>query len=145
MVFGNGDFAATVAFAGILAGATVIAGLAATLSLAVVLAFATMLGRRRTTTMAFAGILGGTAVVTRFAAPLAFAVVHALAHMLLAAFSRRFLSNHTASLCASNYSCYGTEQQFVEISSFHTHPGIPRKSSQRYVYPARDHGTYPAA
>jgi hypothetical protein len=44
MIFGNGNFAATLAFARVLASATVVTGFAATLPLAVVLAFTTMFG-----------------------------------------------------------------------------------------------------
>ena len=145
MVFGNGNFAATLAFARVLAGATIVTGFAATLPLAIVLAFATMLGPRRTTAMAFAGVLAGATIVAGFAAPLAFALVHALARMLLATFGCLFLSNYIATLRAGKNPSHSAEQQFVEISSFHTHPGILHKSRTRHAYPARDHGTHPAA
>ena len=130
MVFGNGNFAATLAFARVLAGATVVTGFAATLPLAVVLAFATMLARRRTSAMAFAGVFAGAAVIAGIAASLALAVIHAFTRVFITAFVRCFTGINAATLCASNYSSYSTEQQFVEISSFHTHLGIPHKSSK---------------
>ena len=145
MAFGNRNCAATIAFARVLAGATVVTTAAATLPLAVVLTLAIMFGRRRTSAMAFARVLGGAATVAGFATPLTLALVHALAYMLLAAFSCLFLSNHTASLRAGKNPSYSTEQQFVEISSFHTHPGILHNPRKRHVYPARDHDTHPAA
>ncbi len=126
MALGNGNCAAAVAFARVLAGATIVATAAATLPLAVVLAFAIMPGRRRTSALALA-------------------LVHASANMLLAAFSCLFLSDYTASLRASKNPSYSTQQQFVEISSFHTHPGILHKPRKRHVYPAPDHDTHPAA
>ncbi len=145
MAIGNGNFAATVSFAGVLAGATVVTGFAATLPLAVVLALATMFGRRRTTAMAFAGVLAGATIVAGIAAALALAVVHAFAGVFVTTFIRRFYSTHAASLSAHKHPSHSAEQQFIEISSFHTHPGIPRRSSKIHVYPARDHGTRPAA
>ncbi len=145
MVFGNGNFATAVPFTRVLAGATVVTRFAATLPLAVVLAFAAVLGRRRTTAMAFTRVLASAPVVTGFTAPLALALVHALARMLLAAFGCLFLSNYTANLSTSKNPSHSAEQQFVEISSFHTHSGIPHKSIKRYVYPARDPGTHLAA
>ncbi len=137
MAFGNRNCTTAVFFARVLAGATVIATAAATLTAAVVLALAIMLGRRRTPTMAFAGVLGGAAIVAGFATPLTLALVHALAYMLLAAFSCLFLSNHIASLRAGKNPSYSTEQQFVEISSFHTHPIIPHKTNHRHIDSAR--------
>ncbi len=145
MVFGNGNFAATMAFTGVLAGATVVTGFAATLPLAVVLALATMLGRRRTTTMAFAGVLAGATIVAGIAASLALAVVHAFARVFVTAFVRCSYTINGASLSADKNPSHSAEQQFVEISSFHTHPGISHKSSKRHIYPARDPGTHPAA
>ncbi len=65
--------------------------------------------------------------------------------MLLAAFSCLFLSNYTATLRAGKNASYSTEQQFVEISSFHTHPGILHKPRKRHVCPARDRDTQTAA
>ncbi len=109
MIFGNGNFAATLAFARVLAGATVVTGFAATLPLAVVLAFATMLGRRRTTALAFAGVLAGATIVAGFAASLALALIHALARMLLAAFGCLFFSNHTANLSAGKNPSHSAE------------------------------------
>ncbi len=100
MIFGNGNFAATLAFARIFAGATVVTGFAATLPLAVVLAFATMLGRRRTPAMAFAGVLAGATVVAGFAASLALAVVHAFAGVFITTFVRCFCRINAASLSA---------------------------------------------
>ncbi|MFQ6005347.1 MAG: hypothetical protein ACE5OQ_07565 [Woeseia sp.] len=94
--------------------------------------------------MAFAGVLAGAAVVTGFAATLALALVHALAHMLLAAFGCLVLSNNMATLRAGKNSGYSAEQQFIEISSFHTHPGILHKSTTRHVHPTHVHGTHPA-
>ncbi len=128
MVLGNGNFAATVSFARVLAGATVVTGFAATLPLAVVLAFATMLGRRRTTAMAFAGVLAGATIVAGFAATLALAVVLAFARVFITAFVRSFSRINAATLRAGENPSYSTEQQFVEISSFHTHPGILHNS-----------------
>ena len=126
MALGNGNCAAAVAFARVLAGATIVATAAATLPLAVVLAFAIMPCRRRTSALALA-------------------LVHASANMLLAAFSCLFLSNYTASLRAGKNPSHSTEQQFVEISSFHTHPGTLHKPRKRHVYLARYHATHPAA
>ncbi len=145
MIFGNRNFAAAVPFTRVLAGATVVTGLAATLPLAVVLAFATMLGRRRTTAMAFAGVFAGATIVAGIAASLALAVIHAFARMLLAAFGCVFFSNYTANLSTGKNPSYSTEQQFVEISSFHTHPGILHNLRKWHVCPARDHDTHPAA
>ena len=145
MVFGNGNFAAAVPFTGVLAGATVVTGFAATLPLAVVLAFATMLVRRRTTAMAFAGVLASAAVIAGVAASLALAVIHAFARVFITVFVRSFSRINAATLGAGKNPSYSTEQQFVEISSFHTHPGILHKSKTRHAYPARDHGTHPAA
>ncbi len=145
MVFGNGNFAATMAFTGVLAGATVVTGFAATLPLAVVLALATMFGRRRTTTMAFAGVLAGATIVAGIAASLALAVVHAFARVFITAFVRCFCRINTASLNADKNSSHSAEQQFIEISSFHTHPGISHKSSKRHVCPARGQATHLAA
>ncbi len=133
------------AFAGVLAGATVVAGCAATLPLALVQALATMLGRRRTTTMAFAGVLAGATIVAGIAASLALAVVHAFAGVFITAFVRCFCRINAASLSAGKNPSYSAEQQFVEISSFHTHSGIPHISSKRYVYPARHYDPHPAA
>jgi len=145
MVFGNRNFAATLSFARILAGATVVTGFAASLPLAVVLAFAAMLSRRRTTAMAFAGVLASAAVIAGFAASLALAVIHAFARVFIAAFVRCFSRINRATLRAGKNTSYSTEQQFVEISSFHTHPGILHNPRKWHVYPARDHDTHPAA
>ena len=145
MALGNGNCAAAVVFARVLAGTTVVTTAAATLPFAVVLALAIMFGRRRTSAMALAGVLGSAAIVAGFATPLTLALVHALAYMLLAAFGCLFLSNYIASLRAGKNPSYSTEQQFVEISSFHTHPGILHKPRKRHVNPARDHDTQPAA
>jgi hypothetical protein len=147
MAFGNRNCAAAIAFARVLAGATVVTTSAATLSTAIVLALAIMLGRRCTTAMALARVLGGATIVAGFATSLALALVHALAHMLLAAFRcvTCFLCNNTASLSASKNSGHSAEQQFVEISTFHTHSGISHKSSKSHIHPARNHGTHPAA
>ena len=133
------------AFAGVLAGATVVAGCAASLTLALVQALATMLGRRRTTTMAFAGVLAGATIVAGFAASLALAVVHAFARVFITAFVRCFSRINGATVRAGKNPSYSTEQQFVEISSFHTHPGILHNPRKWHVYPARDHDTHPAA
>ena len=145
MVFGNGYFAATVSFARVLAGASVVTGFAATLPLAVVLAFAAMLARRRTTAMAFAGVLASAAVIAGVAASLALAVIHAFARVFITVFVRSFSRINAATLRAGKNPSYSTEQQFVEISSFHTHPGILHKSRTRHAYPAYDHGTHPPA
>ena len=145
MIFGNGNFAATLAFARIFAGATVVTGFAASLPLAVVLAFAAMLSRRRTTAMAFAGVLAGATIVAGIAAPLALTVVHTFARVFVTAFVRCFSRINAASLSAGKNPSYSTEQQFVEISSFHTHPGILHNPRKWHVYPARDHDTHPAA
>ena len=126
MIFGNGNFAATLAFARVLASATVVTGFAATLPLAVVLAFAIMPGRCRTSALALA-------------------LVHASANMLLAAFSCLFLGNYIASLRASKNPSYGTEQQFINVSSIHTHPGTLHNPRKWHVYPTRNHDTHPAA
>ncbi len=145
MVFGNGNFAATVSFARVLAGASVVTGFAATLPLAVVLAFATMLARRRTTAMAFAGVLASAAVIAGVAASLALAVIHAFARVFITVFVRSFSRINAATLRAGKNPSYSTEQQFVEISSFHTHPEILHNPRKWHVYPARDHDTHPAA
>ncbi len=145
MVFRNGNFATTLSFARVLAGATVVTGFAATLPLAVVLAFATMLGRRRTTALAFAGVLAGASIVGGFAASVALAVIHTLARVFITAFVRCFSRINAATLGAGKNPSYSTEQQFVEISSFHTHPGILHNPRKWHVYPARDHDTHPAA
>ncbi len=126
VVFGDRNCAAAVAIARVLAGAPVVARFTATLPLAVVLAFAIMPGRCRTSALALA-------------------LVHASANMLLAAFSCPFLSNYTASLRTGKNPSYSTEQQFVEISSFHTHPGTLHKPRKRHVCPARDRDTQTAA
>ncbi len=95
--------------------------------------------------MAFAGVLGGAAIVAGFATPLTLALVHALARMLLAAFGCLFLSNYTANLSTSKNPSHSAEQQFVEISSFHTHPGTLHKPRKRHVHTTRDHDIHPAA
>ncbi len=145
MVFGNGYFAATLSFARVLAGATAVTGFAATLTFAVVLTFATMLGRRRTTAMALAGVLAGATTVAGFAASLALAVVHAFAGVFITAFGHCFHTITAASLSADKNPSHSAEQQFIKISSLHTHPGILHKPRKRQVYPARDHDTRPAA
>ncbi len=95
--------------------------------------------------MAFAGVLAGATIVAGFAASVALAVIHTLARVFITAFVCCFCRINAASLSAGKNPSYSTEQQFVEISSFHTHTGIPHESSKRHVYPARDHGTHPAA
>ncbi len=110
MVFGNGNLAATLAFARVLAGATVVARFAATLTLAVVLAFATVLGRRRTTAMALAGVLAGATIVAGIAASLALALVHALACMLVGAFGCLFFRNYRPNLRAGKNPGHSAEQ-----------------------------------
>ncbi len=145
MVFGNGNFAATLSFARVLAGACVVIGFAASLPLAVVLAFAAMLGRRRTTAMAFAGVLASATGIAGFAASLALAVIHAFARVFITAFVRSFSRINAATLRAGENPSYSTEQQFVEISSFHTHPGTLHNPRKWHVYPARDYDTHPAA
>ena len=144
MIFGNGNFAATVSFARVLAGATVVTGFAATLPLTVVLAFATMLGRRRTTAMAFAGVLAGATIVAGIASSLALAVIHAFARVFITAFVRCIFRINAATLRTGNNPSYSTEQQFVEISSFHTHPRILHNPRKCHIYPTRNHDTHPA-
>lgn len=123
-----GNFAAAMAFAGVLAGAAVVAGLAAALRLALILAFARMLGRGGTATVTFARVLAGATVIPCFTAALAFAVVHAFAGVFVSTFLRCFLRINILSFCASKNSGHGANQQFVEISSLHTHPRIPPKN-----------------
>jgi hypothetical protein len=114
------NFAATLALAGVLAGTTIVAGSATSLTLALVVAFALMFGGRGAAPVTFTGILAGAAVVARVTATLPLAVVHSLAGVLVTA-CFCIVRIHEARLCARKYSSHGTEQKFVEISTFHTH------------------------
>ncbi len=131
MAIGNRAFAASVPLAGVLAGAAVVTRFAAALALALVLAFAAMLGRG-TTTMPLAGVLASAAVITRFTSAVALARVHTFAGMLVAACGRLFACSHTANLGAGNNPRHRAEQQFIKTSSFHSHPEISFKESERH-------------
>ena len=144
MVFGNRNFAATLAFAGVFTGATVVAGFATTLPLAVILAFAIMLRRGGTTAVTLAGVLACTTTVAAFAASLALAVVHAFARVLFTAWNGLFSSRHAANLRANKNPGHCAEQQFVEISSTCAHTGAPYRSVRTHITLVRDRRIHPS-